>query len=84
MFEGVLRPVVKIVAASLIVGTMLAHFGITTDVLMKEFGISPEKVEELVRKRIAANLPNIMLGSFIILPVWIVVSLFRPPRPSSA
>ena len=83
MFESILRTVVKIAVASLIVGTILAHFGITTDTLMREFGISAERVEEIVRKGIAAILPNIVLGSLIILPIWTLVYLFRPPGPRS-
>ena len=28
-------------------------------------------------------LPNLMLGALVIVPVWFVVYLFRPPRPRS-
>lgn len=35
---------------------------------------------ELAEHAAAWALPNVLLGSMIIVPVWIVVSLLRPPR----
>jgi hypothetical protein len=83
MLEGFLRTLVKIAAASLIVGTILAHFGITADVLMKEFGLSPERLEDFVRRGITWALPNLMLGLLIIVPLWFLAFIFRPPGRSS-
>ena len=38
MLNRLTRALVKVVVASIIVGTILAHFGITTDQLMKTAG----------------------------------------------
>ena len=65
--------------ASLIVGTVLAHFGITADQILKDVGITPERLAELARQAFAWALPNLLLGSLIIVPVWFVAFLFRPP-----
>ena len=67
----------------MIVGSVLAHFGITAEHLMREFGLSLERIEELARRGIAWAAPNLLLGSLVILPVWFVVYLFRPPGRSS-
>ena len=75
--------VVKVAVASLIVGTILAHFGITADKVLREVGLTPERIAELARRGITWALPNLLLGSLIIVPVWFVVYLFRPPGPSS-
>jgi uncharacterized protein DUF6460 len=83
MLESLLRTLVKIAVASLIVGTILNHFGITIDKVMKEFGLSPDRMAELARQTIEWALPNMLLGSLIILPVWFLVYLFRPPGQSS-
>ena len=40
-------------------------------------------VMELARQGITWALPNLLLGSVVILPVWFLVYLFRPPRPRS-
>jgi hypothetical protein len=79
MVETLLRTVVKIAVASLIVGTILAHFGITTGALMKEFGLSADRMVEIGKQGVEWALPNMLLGSLIILPVWFLVYLFRPP-----
>jgi hypothetical protein len=80
MVHGLLRTLVKIAVASLIVGTILAHFGITAEQLMREFGLSQERIMELGRQAFTWALPNLLLGSLVIVPVWFVVYLFRPPR----
>ena len=74
---------VKVAVASLIVGSVLAHFGITADQLLKDFGITPERLVELLRQGFAWALPNLLLGSLIIVPVWLLVFLFRPPGQRS-
>ncbi len=83
MFHAVLRTLVKVAVASLIVGTIMDHFGITLDMLMREFGITPERVEELARQAIAWAMPNMLLGSMVIVPLWFLIFILRPPGPSS-
>jgi putative exporter of polyketide antibiotics len=79
MLASFLRTVVKVAVASLIVGTILAHFGIGFDVLMKEFGLSSERVESVFRRGVAWLLPNIALGALVIVPVWLIAYILRPP-----
>lgn len=83
MLARFLTTLIKVAVASLIVGTVLAHFGITADQILKELGITPERLAELARQAFAWALPNLLLGSLVIIPVWFVVFLFRPPGPSS-
>jgi hypothetical protein len=79
MLHGFLRTLVKVAVASLIVGTVLAHFGITTEQLMREFGLSQDRIMELARQGVTWALPNLLLGSLVIVPVWFLIYLFRPP-----
>ena len=83
MFHPLLRTLVKVAVASLVVGTILAHFGITAEQLMRELGLSVERVEELARKGFDWALPNVLLGSLVIVPIWFLIYLFRPPGRSS-
>jgi hypothetical protein len=83
MVQSFLQTLVKVAVASLIVGTILAHFGITTDQIIREFGLSQDRILELVRQGITWALPNLSLGSLVIVPVWFVVYLFRPPGARS-
>jgi hypothetical protein len=83
MLEILVRTLVKVAVASLIVGAILAHFGITADVLMKEAGLSADRIGEIARAGLAWALPNMLLGAVVIVPIWFVAFLFRPPgRPS--
>lgn len=82
MLRRFTRTVVKVLIASLIVGTILAHFGLTVDDLMRAAGLSTEHIEDLARQGVAWALPNVLLGSLVIVPVWFLLYLFRPPGES--
>jgi len=82
MLNSLTRTLAKVLVASLIVGTILAHFGITTGELIKTTGLSPDHLGDLARQGFAWALPNLALGALIIVPVWFVVYLFRPPGES--
>ncbi len=83
MLARLFATLIKVAVASLIVGTVLQHFGITADQVLKDFGITPERLMEFARQGLAWALPNVLLGSLIIVPVWLVVFLFRPPGTKS-
>ena len=76
MLARLLATLVKVAVASLIVGTILAHFGITADQILKDFGITPERLAEMMRQGFAWALPNLLLGSLIIVPIWLLVYVF--------
>jgi hypothetical protein len=84
MFYATLRTVAKVAVASLVAGTILAHFGISADLLMREFGLSADRVEDYARKGFAWAWPNVLLGALVIVPVWFIVFLFRPPGQKSS
>ncbi|MFZ0606068.1 MAG: DUF6460 domain-containing protein [Xanthobacteraceae bacterium] len=79
---GLTRTVVKVLIASMIVGTILTHFGIGPEQLVKLTGLSPERLEDLARAGLAWALPNLLLGSLVIVPVWFLFYIFRPPGES--
>jgi hypothetical protein len=83
MLNPLVRMLVKVAVASLIVGTVLAQFGITADKPVTEFGLSFDRIEEMARRGLAWALPNVLLGAMVILPVWFLLYLFRPPGSSS-
>ncbi|HEY2231031.1 MAG TPA: hypothetical protein VGI22_25510 [Xanthobacteraceae bacterium] len=75
MLHGFLRTLVKVAVASLIVGTILAHFGITTEQVIKEFGLSQDRIMELARQGVTWALPNLLLGALVIVPgFWSICS----------
>jgi hypothetical protein len=82
MFGHLTRTIVKVLLASLIVGTILAHFGLTAEDLMRAAGFSTERMQDMAREGLAWALPNLLLGSLVIVPVWFLAYLFRPPGES--
>ena len=84
MLHPILRTLVKVAVASLVVGTILAHFGITAEQLMNEAGLSVERLQDYARRGVAWALPNVLLGSLVIVPIWFLVYLFRPPWQKSS
>ena len=83
MVHDLVQTLVKLTIASLIVGTVMTHFGVTPDKLIGAFGLTPERALELAQQGMTWALPNLTLGALVIVPVWLVVYLFRPPRPRS-
>jgi hypothetical protein len=79
MVGRLVATLVKVAVASLIVGTILAHFGITADQILRDIGLTPERLMEWARQGFAWALPNLLLGAIIIVPIWLVVAIFRPP-----
>lgn len=79
MLPQVLSTALKIVIASLIVGATLSAFGISAEQLLKDAGLTPDRLMEAARGGFAWALPNVLLGALVIVPIWIVAYLFRPP-----
>lgn len=70
----------KILVISLITGAGLSAFNLTAADILQQLGMTPERVLGLLQKGAEWALPNIVLGSMVIVPVWVVVFLLRPPR----
>lgn len=69
----------KIVTISLVTGLALGALDITAADLLAKAGLTPESTMAMLQKGLEWALPNIILGSIVILPVWFVIYLIRPP-----
>jgi hypothetical protein len=78
-----LYTVAKVALASLVAGAILNQFGMSTEQLLKFGGITPERLQDLAQRALAWALPNVTLGAMVIVPVWFLAFLFRPPRRSN-
>lgn len=70
----------KIAFASLLVGAGLSVFDVTAVEVLGKLGLTPQNVYDILTKGLTWAVPNIVLGSMIIVPLWIVVMMLRPPR----
>ena len=75
-----LSTIFKIALAWLIVGATLSALNISAADLLAQVGMTPEQIWAYLQLALAWAIPNIILGSLIVLPIWIVIYLFRPPR----
>lgn len=78
----VVSMIAKIALASLICGAVLSAFDLSAAEVLMKVGMTPEHLAELARKALAWALPNMVLGSMIIVPLWVVAFMLRPPRRS--
>ena len=71
---------VKIIIASLVTGAVLTQLDLSAEQILTEMGMTPDAVMAWLQDGVRWAVPNIVLGSMVIVPVWLVVYLFRPPR----
>ena len=72
--------ILKIAIASLMAGAALSALNISAADLLQDIGMTPEKVFKLMQQGAEWAIPNLVLGSLVVIPVWLVAYLFRPPR----
>ena len=75
-----LSTLAKIAIASIITGLVLAKLDLSAEQILAELGMTPESVVQMVENALTWAVPHLILGSMVIVPVWLVVYLFRPPR----
>jgi hypothetical protein len=75
-----LSMVVKIALASLLCGALLSAFDLSAAEMLQKVGMTPERILEIVRTAAGWALPNMVLGSMIIVPLWCIAYMLRPPR----
>ena len=75
-----LSVIFKIGLASLLLGAVLSAFDITAAEILAQAGLTPESIAEMAMTAVEWALPNMLLGSIIIVPLWFVAYILRPPR----
>ncbi|WP_346900032.1 DUF6460 domain-containing protein [uncultured Roseibium sp.] len=75
-----LSTISKIALASLIVGAVLTFLNINAETILSAVGLSPMQLWIYLQLFIDWAIPNIVLGAFIVVPVWLLIYIVRPPR----
>ncbi|MGE0502832.1 MAG: DUF6460 domain-containing protein [Rhizobiaceae bacterium] len=75
-----LSAALKLALVSLITGAGLSALDIQAADILNEIGMTPENVLGLLERGATWAIPNLVLGSMVIVPIWLVVYLLRPPR----
>lgn len=77
-----LSTVFKIAAFSLLVGAGLSFVNIGAEDILGSVGLSPIQLWIYLIEFRDWAIPNMILGAFIVVPVWLLIYLFQPPRSS--
>ena len=70
----------KLAVVSLLTGAVLSAMNLSAEAILARVGLTPDNLLALLERGVQWAIPNIILGSMVILPVWAVLYLLRPPR----
>jgi Na+/H+-dicarboxylate symporter len=76
----VVSALVKILIASLLTGILLTRLNLSAEQILLELGMTPERILVWLERGAIWLVPNVVLGLIVVVPVWLVIHLFRPPR----
>lgn len=77
-----LSTIFKIAVISLLVGATLSFFNVSAEDILGSIGLSPVQLWIYLLDFWDWAVPNMILGAFIVVPVWLVIYLIQPPRSS--
>ena len=80
MLARFVASILKLIAASFAVGVILSMVHITHADVLARFGMTPDQFVDKLQGWIAWAIPKIGLGAFIVVPVWLLMSIIRPPK----
>ncbi|CAN7168591.1 DUF6460 domain-containing protein [Neorhizobium sp. LjRoot104] len=70
----------KALLACLIMGAVLSFFGITIPALLALLHLTPDDIRVGLENAYVWSVPRIVLGAVIVLPAWLLIYIFLPPR----
>jgi len=70
----------KIAVFSLLVGAGLSFVNIGAEDILGSVGLSPIQLWIYLIEFRDWAIPNMILGAFIVVPVWLLLYLLQPPR----
>ena len=80
MPEGIGATVLKLVLLSLAVGIVLAFFHINPHNILMHFGDTVREVFDLVRRGVQWAVPYVLLGATVVVPIWLIATLWHRLR----
>jgi hypothetical protein len=80
MFKNLPMSLLKLLAASLAVGILLSAFNVSAVVLLAELGVTPDDLWLFLEEAIDWAVPQLILGMLVVLPLWLIIYIFRPPQ----
>lgn len=76
----ILSAIFKIGAISLITGAALSALDISAADILADLGLTPQDILGYLERGAVWAVPNLVLGLLVVVPIWFVIYLLRPPR----
>ncbi len=70
----------RLAAVSAIIAVALHLLGTDATAVLAQIGATPADIGDLVVRGWNLALPNLMLGIVVIVPLWLILFMMRPPR----
>lgn len=70
---------IKFAIASVAVGATLSAMDISAAEVLADLGVTPEQMRLLLSGAVDWALPHFILGAMVIVPIWLVLFLLKPP-----
>ena len=80
MLYNALSTFAKFVIAAVAIGAALNAFDISSQEVLREIGVTPDAIIRFVQDGIDWALPNFLLGAMVLVPIWVVIFLLKPPK----
>jgi hypothetical protein len=80
MLARFVASILKLTAASLAVGVLLSLVHITHADVLAHLGMTPDQFVDMLQRWVGWAIPKIGLGAFIVVPIWLLMTIIRPPR----
>jgi hypothetical protein len=80
MIYNALSTVIKFVLVAVFVGAVLNEFNISAEEVLSDVGFTPQHIMTIFREGIDWALPHFLLGALVLVPIWVVIFLLKPPR----
>lgn len=70
----------RLAAVSAAIAVILHFLGTDANAVLAQIGATPAEIGALIARGWELALPNLMLGIVVIVPLWLIVFMMRPPR----
>lgn len=80
MFYNAVSLILKFVLCAVLIGAILNEFNISAESILYRIGFTPQAIMEVLQEGVVWALPHFLLGALIMIPIWVVLFLLKPPR----
>ncbi|MEP0709127.1 DUF6460 domain-containing protein [Parvibaculum sp.] len=79
MIHNALSTLLKFFIGAVAVGALLNAFDIRAEDVLQDIGFTPEAILTFVREGIGWAIPHFLLGAMVLIPIWLIIFLLKPP-----